>query len=84
MYVLNLSEDKRVLSAGEKLDGVAYGDMPIVDKRPEDVYPGCNTEDCYYIDGEYIYDPLPADPEPETEATTEEVLDVLLGIGGAV
>lgn len=74
MYVLNLSEDNRVLSAWDKLDGVDYGDMPIVDKRPEDVYPGCNTDDCYYIDGEYIYDPKPKDPEPDPEPIPGENL----------
>lgn len=74
MYVLNLAEDNRVLSVCDKLDGVDYSEVPIVDKRPEDVYPGCNTEDCYYIDGEYIYDPEPKDPEPEPDPSSGEDL----------
>ena len=69
MYVLNLAEDNRVLSVCNKLDGVDYNDVPIADKRPEDVYPGCNTEDCYYINGEYIYDPKPEDPKPDPSVT---------------
>ena len=33
-----------------------------------------------YIDGEYVYDPLPK-PEPvEPEPTTDEVLNALLGV----
>ena len=81
MHVLNLSEDKRVLSTCKKLDGVDYGDKPIVDKRPEDVYPGCNTYDCYYIEGEYIYDPIPkedpAEPEATEYATYDEMADAI-------
>lgn len=74
MYVLNLSEDNRVLSAWDVIEGQDYTGMPIVDKRPEDVYPGCNTEDCYYIDGEYIYDPQPKPDDPEPDPSSGEDL----------
>ena len=54
-----------------------YHGLPVVEKLPEgDVY------EYKYIDGEFIYDPLPVEPEPEPEPTTDDVLDVLLGIGG--
>lgn len=77
MYVLNLAEDKRILSAWDIIEGQEYGDMPRVD-----ILPDGNLPDYLYIDGEYIYDPLPEEPEPEPEPTTDEVLNVLLGIGG--
>ena len=101
MYALNLSEDKRILSAcvvlpigyvdekgnptSDEENGIPvydivdekYHGMPIVETFPDD-----DVSNYLYIDGEYIYDPLP-EPEPiEPEPTTDEVLNVLLGIGG--
>ena len=79
-YALNLDKtNNRILSVCTVLSIGTYAGMPIVDNIPDG-----DVTDYLYIDGEYVYDPLPDDPEPETEATTEEVLDVLLGIGGAV
>lgn len=75
MYVLNLSEDSRILSAWVIIDGQSYDNMPIVDTLPDG-----DVSDYKYIGGEYIYDPLPK-PEPP-EPTTDEVMNVLLGIGG--
>ena len=47
-----------------------------------DVLPDGDISDYKYIDGEYVYDPLP-EPEPQpVEPTADDVLDVLLGIGG--
>lgn len=85
MYVLNLSEEKRVLSCGVTQEGVSYGNMLLVETSP-DTSNGQWTEDYIYDDetGEYIYDPLPRSGEPEPEPTTDEVLNVLLGIGGEV
>ena len=75
MYSLNLSEDKRILSACVCLDGFEYKN--IVDALPEG-----DISDYKYIDGEYVYDPLP-EPEPQpVEPTADEILDALLGIGG--
>lgn len=52
-----------------------YNDMPIVETFPDD-----DVSNYLYVDGEYIYDPLP-EPEPiEPEPTTDEVLNVLLGL----
>ena len=75
MYSLNLDIDNRVLSACICLEGFEY--MNIVDVLPEgDIF------DYRYVDGEYVYDPLP-EPEPQPEEpTVDDVLDVLLGIGG--
>ena len=75
MYSLNLDKDGRILSACICLDGFEY--MNIVD-----VLPDGDISDYKYIDGEYVYDPLP-EPEPQpVEPTADDVLDVLLGIGG--
>lgn len=75
MYSLNLSEDNRILSACVCLEGVEYEN--IVDALPDG-----DVSDYKYVNGKYVYDPLP-EPEPETtEPTADEVLDVLLGIGG--
>lgn len=78
MYALNLAKDGRILSVCNVLSIGNYDGMPIVNTLPDG-----NVADYKYVDGEYVYDPLPADPEPEAEPTADEVLDVLLGIGGA-
>lgn len=77
MYALNLDTDNRILSACTVLPIGTYDGMPIVDTLPEG-----NITDYKYVDGGYVYDPLP-EPEPTpTEPTADEVIDVLLGIGG--
>ena len=72
-YVLNLdSETNRILSAG------------IMPHPPEeavlvDMLPDGNIVDYLYINGEYVYDPLP-EPEPvEPDLTLEERVTVLEG-----
>lgn len=73
MYSLNLSEDKRILSACVCLDGFEYEN--IVDELPEG-----DITDYKCVDGEYVYDPLPK-PEPiEPEPSSEEILNALLGV----
>ena len=75
MYSLNLSEDNRILSACICLEGFEYTNIV-------DVLPDGDISDYKYIDGEYVYDPLP-EPEPQpVEPTAHEILDALLGIGG--
>ena len=76
MYSLNLDVDNRILSACVCLDGCEY--MNIVDILPEG-----DISDYKYIDGEYVYDPLP-EPEPQpVEPTADDIIDALLGIGGS-
>ena len=53
-YALNLAEDNRILSACKVLSNGNYDGMPIVDTLPEG-----NLPDYQYIDGEFIYNPLP-------------------------
>lgn len=59
IYALNLApEDSRILSATEDKYG-AEG-QPRVTELPED-----DISDYRFIDGEFVYDPLPKPPEPE-------------------
>lgn len=75
MYALNLDTDNRILSATFEEYATEY--MPKVETLPEG-----DITDYKYVDGRYVYEPLP-EPEPTpTEPTADEVLDVLLGIGG--
>ena len=67
MYALNLAEDNRILSACNILPNGNYTDMPIVTTLPVG-----NIYDYLYINGEYVYNPLPQPEEPEPEATVEE------------
>ena len=59
-YALNLAEDKRILSAWVVLPNGNYDGMPIVD-----VLPDGDISDNLYIDGQYVYDPLPEPEQPE-------------------
>ena len=75
MYSLNLDTDNRILSACVCLEGFEYEN--IVDVLPEG-----DISDYRYVDGEYVYDPLPKPESQPEEPTTDDVLDALLGIGG--
>ena len=73
-YALNLATDNRILSA--TYPQYAPKDAVIVEALPDG-----NINDYLYIDGAYVYDPVPAPKEPvETEPTTEEILDAMLGV----
>ena len=75
MYSLNLDIDNRILSACVCLEGFEYTN--IVNTLPDG-----SISDYKYINGEYVHDPIPKpEPQPE-EATTDDVLNALLGIGG--
>lgn len=79
-YALNIrADDNRILSA--TYEEYAVEGMPIVDALPSGETPEENDIGNYkYVDGEYVYDPLPAPPEPEPAETTDDVLNALLGI----
>ena len=66
MYALNLSEDNRILSA--TFDQYGTPDQPRVEKLPEG-----NLPDYIYVDGEYVYEPLPEPEPPEPEPTGEAI-----------
>ena len=71
MYALNLAEDGHVLSA--TYPQYAPADATIVETLPDG-----DISDYLYVNGEYVYDPLPKPEEPE--ATADEVLNALLGV----
>ena len=72
-YALNIADDGRILSA--TYEEYAVDGMPIVEMLPDG-----DVSDYRYVDGEYIYDPIPVMPEPLPEPTTDEVLNALLGV----
>lgn len=77
MYALSLNTDNRILSAWVVLPIGNYDGMPIVDTFPEG-----DMSDYLYIDGEYVYDPLPKPPEPTPSGTGDVSYDEPLGTFG--
>lgn len=73
MYALNLAPDWRILSATDGRYGVPG--QPVVESLPSG-----DISNYKYLDGKYIYDPLPAPEPPFPEPSTDEILDVLLGV----
>lgn len=63
MYSLNLSEDGRILSA-------TYPEYAPESQPQVETLPDGDISDYRYVDGEYIYDPLP-EPEPEQPTPTQ-------------
>jgi hypothetical protein len=66
LYALNLAEDGRVLSI--TLDQYGADGQPRVTGFPDD-----DVSNYRFVDGEFVYDPLPAPPEPEPEPAGEYV-----------
>lgn len=79
-YALNIrADDNRILSA--TYEEYAAEGMPIVDSLPAGETAEENDISNYkYIDGEYIYDPIPQPEPPEPVETADDVLNALLGI----
>lgn len=71
-YALSLAVDGRVLSA--TFPEHATKDAVLVESLPEG-----DIHDYLYVDGEFVYDPIPV-IEPEPEATADDVLNALLGV----
>lgn len=86
MYAINIDENNRILRV--TFEKFADLESILVENRPEDLVPEDASEqekdahNYLYINGEYIYDPLPVEPEPEPEPTADDILNALLGIGG--
>ena len=74
MYALNLEENGRILSVCNCLEGQTYNN--IIDTLPDG-----DITDYKYINGEFIYEPLPEPIQPQ-EPTTEDIINALLGIKG--
>lgn len=70
MYVLNLAEDNRILSAWDVIEGQDYTGMPKVDTLPDG-----DVSDYLYVDGEYVYDPLPKEPEPDVQPSQLDMIE---------
>ena len=71
-YALNLAEDGRVLSA--TYEKYAPADAVLVDELPDG-----NIADYIYVNGEYVYAPLPEPEVEEAEPTADELFNALLG-----
>lgn len=71
-YALNLADDGRILSV--TFEKYAPLNSVIVEELPEG-----NVADYLYVNGEFIYNPIPVN-EPEAEATADDVLNALLGV----
>lgn len=69
-YALNLAEDGRILSA--TFEKYAPADAVLVDTLPDG-----DLSDYRYVDGAYVYDPLPEPAEPETPEQKTSVWDEL-------
>lgn len=65
IYALNLADDRRILSV--TYDRFAPPEQPRVETLPVG-----DVTDYLYIDGEYIYDPLPISDPPDPQPTLEE------------
>lgn len=74
MYALNLNNDNRILSACVVLPSTP-ADLPRVDTLPDG-----DVSDYLFVDGEYVYDPLPKPEPPTPEPSADEILNALLGV----
>lgn len=71
MYALNINKDtNRILSA--TYPQYASSDAIIVDALPDG-----NITDYLYVEGKYVYDPLPT--STDNEPTAVEMLNALIG-----
>lgn len=75
-YAVNIDDEKRV-------QRITYEKYKDAESIVTDTIPEGNASDYKYIDGSYVYDPLPK-PEPTKpqEPTGDDLWDILLGTGG--
>ena len=73
MYALNLNSDNRILS-------VTFDQYAPKSQLRVDTLPDGDVNDYLFVDGEYVYDPIPVPPTSEPQPTTDEILNVLLGV----
>ena len=92
MYALYLAEDCRILHVthDKYVTNVEtfnsddpHGEPVIVDLLEGyvlvEALPEGDVTDYRYVDGVYVYDPLPSE-DPQVEPTTDDVLNALLGV----
>lgn len=66
IYALNLDSNNRILSA--TYDQYAPPSQPRVEQLPDG-----DINDYLFVDGEYVYDPVPVPPEPKPTVTKKMV-----------
>ena len=66
MYAVNLNSENRILSV--TLDQYAPKSQPRVEQLPDG-----DVNDYLYVNGEYVYDPVPVPPEPKPTVTKKMV-----------
>lgn len=71
-YALNLAENGHILSV--TFEKYAPNDAVLVDELPEG-----NVADYRFVNGEFVYDPIPIEPV-EVVPTADDVLNALLGV----
>ena len=72
-YALNLAEDGHILSASFYNEFTPKNAV-LVDELIEG-----NIVNYRFVNGEYVYDPLPVEPVEEV-ATADDILNALLGV----
>ena len=73
IYALNNDSNNRILSA--TYDQFAPPEQPRVDTLPDG-----DVSDYLYVNGAYVYDPLPKPPEPIPDPSADDILNALLGV----
>ena len=81
MYVLKLAEDGRILGILDSQYQTAQ--TPLIEDYPQEVKDG-NACDYRYVDGQWIYDPLPRPNGEGTQFVTWAELETALkeGVNG--
>ena len=78
-FALVLDEDGRIIQV--TYEQFSNDSMVLVDSIPDG-----DTHDYLYVDGQYVYDPIPVPETPPTEAERitelEEMMNALLGVKG--
>ncbi len=72
-YALMLGEENRILSV--TYEKYASPVAVLVDELPEG-----DISDYLYVNGEYVYDPLPKPEPPEPQESEWDILNALLGV----
>ena len=76
MACIMIDDTNRITAASETHH---CGDEEIVVDIPEEAWEK-GIHNHKYVDGEFVFDPLPEPEQPEAEATTDDVLNALLGV----
>ena len=78
MAYIKIDETNRITAASHNYH-CGNGEVEVIIPNEMDI---TEIHDYLYVDGKFVHDPLPKPGSIEKEPTTDEVLNVLLGIGG--